>query len=34
MTRKEASEKWQIIKAYGEGKTVQFWGASGECFDI
>ena len=34
MTRNQAREVWQVIKAYGEGKTVQFWGASGEWFDI
>ena len=34
MTREEARNIWQIIKAYGEGKTIQFWGASGEWFDI
>ena len=34
MTREEAKEKWEVIKAYGEGKTIQFYGASGEWFDI
>jgi len=34
MTREEAKEKWEIIKAYGEGKTIQFYGASGEWHDI
>ena len=34
MTREKASNIWQIIKAYGEGKTIQFFGASGEWFDI
>ena len=34
MTREEAIEKWKVIKAYGEGKTIQFFGASGEWFDV
>ena len=34
MTREEAREKWEIIKAYGEGKTIQYFGASGEWFDV
>ena len=34
MTREEAREKWEVIKAYGEGKTIQFYGASGEWFDV
>jgi len=34
MTREKASNIWKIIKAYGEGKTIQFFGASGEWFDI
>ena len=34
MTREEAKEKWEVIKAYGEGKTIQFYGASGKWFDL
>lgn len=34
MTKKEAIEKWEIIRAYGDGKTIQFFGASGEWFDV
>ena len=34
MTREEAREKWEVIKAYGEGKTIQYFGASGEWFDV
>ena len=34
MTREEAKEKWKIIKAYSEGKTIEFFGASGEWFEV
>lgn len=34
MTKEDARGLWQVIKAYGEGKTIQFFGASGEWFDI
>ena len=34
MTREEAREKWEVIKAYGEGKTIQIYGASGKWFDL
>lgn len=34
MTREQAREKWEIIKAFGEGKTIQFFGASGDWLDL
>lgn len=34
MKRETAKRLWEVIKAYGEGKTIQFFGASGEWFDV
>lgn len=34
MTREQAREKWEIIKAFGEGKTIQFFSASGDWLDL
>lgn len=34
MTREQVREKWEIIKAFGEGKTIQFFGASGDWLDL
>lgn len=34
MTREQAREKWEIIKAFVEGKTIQFFDASGDWLDL